>query len=151
MEPSSSYVLLARQGRRLLQIGVLLFLLTSFEGFAIPSMASPPLGRSTHSLAALFAVILLALGLAWPMLRLGPAASRIALWLLVYSGLAITAAFLLAALWGAGKTTMPLAGAALGSAFQEAAIAAVAYSSAPTGIISFALILWGLRGDPPQS
>lgn len=151
MEPIRSHFQLARQGRRLLQIGVLLFLFASFEGFAIPYMASPALGRSTHSLAALLGIMLLALGLAWPMLRLGAAASRVALWLLVYSGLAIVAAFLLAALWGAGKTTMPLAGAALGSAFQEAAIAAVAYSSAPTGIISFALILWGLRGDPPQS
>jgi hypothetical protein len=44
-----------------------------------------------------------------------------------------------------------------GTAFQEAAIAAVAYSSGPTDIIAFALILWGLRtpaiessGRPPQ-
>jgi hydroxylaminobenzene mutase len=43
---------------------------------------------------------------------------------------------------------MPMAaGAAHGSAFQEAAIKAVAYSSAPTCIISFLLILWGLRGE----
>jgi len=47
---------------------------------------------------------------------------------------------------GGGNTTMPLAaGAAHGSNFQEAVIKIVAYSSAPTGIISFALILWGLR------
>ena len=42
--------------------------------------------------------------------------------------------------------TMPLAaGAAHGSHWQEAVIKVVAYSSAPTGIVSFALILWGLR------
>ncbi len=41
---------------------------------------------------------------------------------------------------------MPLAaGTAHGSAFQEAAIMVVAYSSGPTGLISLALILWGLR------
>jgi len=46
---------------------------------------------------------------------------------------------------------MPLAaGAARGSAFQEAAVTAIAYSSAPTGIISFALILWGLRNATIQ-
>src|SRR5207248_3329325 len=62
------------------------------------------------------------------------------------SSLAIVAAYLLGAVWGAGNTTMPLAaGAAHGSNFQEAVIKIVAYSSAPTGIISFALILWGLR------
>ena len=41
---------------------------------------------------------------------------------------------------------MPLAAeGAQGSDFQEAAIRVVAYSAAPTGITSFALILWGLR------
>ena len=69
---------------------------------------------------------------------------------LIYSGSAITAAFFLAGIWGAGKSTMPLAGAPLGSAFHETVIMAVAYSSAPTGIISFALIPWGLRIGPGQ-
>jgi hypothetical protein len=32
-----------------------------------------------------------------------------------------------------------------GSAFKEGVIKSVAYSSAPTGLISLALILWGLR------
>ena len=53
--------------------------------------------------------------------------------------------FFLAATWGAGQSMMPLSGAPLGTAVQEAAITAVSYSSAPTGIIAFALILWGLR------
>jgi hydroxylaminobenzene mutase len=46
--------LLSRQGHRLLQIGVALFLFTSFEGFVIPYLAAPVLGRSAHSLCALF-------------------------------------------------------------------------------------------------
>jgi hydroxylaminobenzene mutase len=137
--------ILSRQGHRLLQVGVAFFLFTSFEGFAIPYVASPLAGRSTHSLSALFGVMLLTLGLSWPRLRLGAAASSIAFWLLLYSGFAITAAFLLAAILGAGKSTMPLSGAPAGSALQEAAIMAVAYSSAPTGFIAFALILFGLR------
>ena len=89
LESSST---LSRQGHRLLQVGVALFLFTSLGGFAI------------------------------------------------------VAAYLTAAIWGAGNTTMPLAaGAAHGTAFQELAIKAVGYSSAPTGIIAFVLILWGLR------
>jgi hydroxylaminobenzene mutase len=41
---------------------------------------------------------------------------------------------------------MPMAaGAAHGSPVQEGVTKVVAYSSAPTGIVSFALILWGLR------
>ena len=137
--------LLIRQGHRLLHVGVALFLLTSLEGILIPFFTVPLLGRSTHSLGALLGVILITLGLTWPQLNLRTAASRIALWFLIYSGFAITAAFLIAGLWGAGKSTVPLAGAPMGTPVQELVIAAVAYSSAPTGIIAFALILWGLR------
>ena len=137
--------ILVSQGDRLLQVGVALFLFTSFEGFAIPYFASPIVGRSVHTLSALLGLILLAFGLVWPRLRLGVTGSRIAFGFLVYSGLAITAAFFLAAMWGAGQSTMPLSGAPLGTAVEEAAITAVAYSSAPTGIIAFALILWGLH------
>lgn len=138
--------LLSRQGQCLLQIGVALFLVTSFESFVIPYFASPMLGRSTHSLCALLGVMLIALGLTWPRLNLGRTTLQIAFWFLIYSGFAIVAAFLLAAIWGAGNSTMPLAaGPAHGSAFQEQVIKVVAYSSAPTGIVSFAMILWGLR------
>jgi (hydroxyamino)benzene mutase len=138
--------LLSRQGHRLLQIGVALFLFTSFEGFVIPYFAAPVLGRSAHSLCALLGVMLISLGLAWSRLNLGGTAAQITFWLLIYSGFAIVAAFLLGAFWGAGNVTMPLAaGPAHGTTFQESAIKLVAYSSAPTGIISFALILWGLR------
>ena len=137
--------MLSRQGHRLLQIGVALFLLTSFEGFVIPSLAAPRLGLSAHSLMALLGVLLIAVGLLWPKLR-GVATLRLAFWTLVYSSLAIVAAYLLGAIWGAGNSTMPLAaGTAHGSDFQEAVIKVVAYPSAPTGIISFALIFWGLR------
>ncbi|MGL3110051.1 hypothetical protein [Bradyrhizobium sp. BR 1432] len=141
---------LNRQGHRLIQAGVALFLFTSFEGFAIPFFAAPLLGRSVHTLSALLGLILLTLGLVWPRLVLGAATSRIAFWFLLYSGLAIVAAFLMAALWGAGNASMPLAAAARGTPLEETLIMIVAYSSAPTGIISFALILWGLRIVPPQ-
>jgi hydroxylaminobenzene mutase len=138
--------MLSHQGRRLLQIGVAFFLLTSFEGFAMPGFAAPRLGLSAHSLMALLGVLIIGMGLLWPKLHLGTVASRLAFWLLIYSTFAIVAAYLLGAVWGAGNSTMPLAaGTAHGSDFQENIIKMVAYSSAPTGIVSFALILWSLR------
>jgi (hydroxyamino)benzene mutase len=144
--------LLSRQGHRLLQIGVGLFLFTSFEGFAIPYLAAPGLGRSVHTLSAFQGVFLLSLGLAWPKLILGAKTSRIAFWLLIYSSFAILAAFVMAGVLGAGNETMPLAaGAAHGSDFQETVIKVVAYWSAPTGLTSFGLILWGLRITDSQS
>jgi hypothetical protein len=51
----------------------------------------------------------------------------IAFWFLIYSDFATVAAFLMAGIWGAGNSIMPLAaGAARGSDFQEAAISVVA-------------------------
>ena len=139
-------MLLSRQGHRLLQIGIALFLFTCFEGFWIPYFAAPMLGRSAHALCALLGVMLIAIGIVWPRLILGGAAAQIAFWFLIYSGFAIVVAFLLAAFWGAGNSTMPLAaGPSHGTVFQERTIEVVAYSSAPTGIVSFVLILWGLR------
>jgi (hydroxyamino)benzene mutase len=136
----------SRQGHRLLQFGITLFLFTSLEGFAIPYLAVPRLGLSVHALSALQGVMMLALGLLWPRLTLGVTMSTVAFWSLVYSDVAILSAYVLASLWGAGNSTMPLAaGAAHGSALQETVIKVLAYSSAPTGLISFALILWGLR------
>jgi hydroxylaminobenzene mutase len=148
----NSSLMLSRQGHRLLQIGVALFVFSSFEGFAIPYLAAPRLGLSAHTLSALQGVLLLALGLMWPRLTLGAMAARIAFWSFIYSAFAILAAYVMAAAWGAGKETMPLAaGAAHGSALQEAVIKSVAYSSAPTGLVSFALLLWGLRMATGQS
>ena len=143
---------LSRQGRRLLQVGVGLLIFSSLEGFAIPYAAAPRLGLSAHTLSGLQSVLLLALGLVWPKLNLGAVTSRIAAWSLIYSTFAILTAYVLAANWGAGNETMPLAaGAAQGTALQEALIKIVAYSSAPTGLVSFALIFWGLRGAEAPS
>jgi hydroxylaminobenzene mutase len=136
---------LSRQGHLLLQIGVALFLFSGVEGFAIPYLGSARLGLSVHTLSAFEGVLLVAFGLVWPRLNLGATSGGIAFWLLLYSSFAILAAYVMAAVWGAGNETIPLAaGPAHGSAFQEAVIKITAYSSAP-GLVSFALVLWGLR------
>ena len=137
---------LQRQGRHLLQLGVGFLIFVSLEGFAIPYLASPRLGLSAHNLGGLQSVLLLALGLVWPQLRLSVGAAYLAFWLLVYSTFAILFAYVLGAFWGAGNETMSLAaGAAHGRPSQETFIRIVAYSSAPTGLASFVLMLWGLR------
>jgi hypothetical protein len=100
MNPSQT---LPRQGRCLLQLGVALFLFTSFEGFVVPNLASPNLGRSLHMLSGFTGVMFLAMGLTWPMLKLGTTAAKIAFWFLVYSAIATIAGFAIAAWWGAGR------------------------------------------------
>jgi len=137
---------LSDQSHRMLQIGIGLFVFSGLEGFAIPRLASPPLGRSVHTLSALQGVMALTLGLFWPRLHLGANTSRIALWTYNYSSFATLVPFMLAAVWGAGNTTIPLAaGEARGNALQEATIKVIQYSAAPPFFISMALILWGLR------
>jgi hydroxylaminobenzene mutase len=143
---------LSVQGHRLIQLGVALFLFSALVGFAVPYFAVPRLGLSVHTLSALSGVILIALGLLWPRLSLGVTASWIAFWLFVYSDLATLAAYVLAGVWGAGNSIIPLvAGSARGSALQETVIDVVLYSAAPPVLVSLALILWGLRIVPARS
>src|SRR5262249_26027920 len=104
----STSAMLTRQGHRLLQIGVALLLFSSLEGFAIASLPIPRLGLSVHTLSALQGVVLIALGLLWPRLVLGARMARIAFWLLVYSTLATLLPYVLAAVWGAGSSIIPL-------------------------------------------
>jgi len=143
-------MLLSRQGRYLLQIGMLLIFYSSFDGFAIPFLGSPRIGLSVHTLSALQAIFLLVQGLLWPKLKLGVTASWVAFWCSLYGALAILAAYTIAAIWGVGTETIVLMGElphglSHGTAFQEGSIKILAYSSAPSGLTSFALILWGLR------
>jgi hydroxylaminobenzene mutase len=141
---------LLRQGQWLLRIGILFILYSSVEGFVIPYFASSRIGLSVHTLGALEAVLLLALGLLWPRLALHGFTSRVAFWCLLYSAVAILAAYTIAAVLGVGNETIVLAGELPhglhhGSAFQETVIKVLSYSSAPTGPAAFALVLYGLR------
>jgi hydroxylaminobenzene mutase len=147
---NAAKTLLSHQGQRLLQLGVAFIFYSSFAGFAIPLLASSRIGLSVHTLSALQGVFLLAVGLLWPKLRLGIAASWAAFWLFIYGAVSILAAYTIAATWGVGNEAIMLAGElphglSRGTAFQETLIKVLAYSSAPTGLASFTLILWGLR------
>jgi hydroxylaminobenzene mutase len=138
----------------MLQIGVSLFVFSAVEGFVIPNVPAPRLGLSVHTLSALQGVMLLGFGLLWPKLTLGDMAARIAFWTYLFSSFATLASYMLAAVWGAGNTTIPLAaGPAHGSDLQETIIKVVLYSAAPVFFISMAFVLWGLRiakGDEPE-
>ena len=130
-------------------MGIVFILYSSLEGFVIPHFGSPRVGLSTHTLGALQGVLLLALGLLWPKLSLRAIASRVAFWCLLYSALAILGAYSIAAAWGVGNETIVLAGELPhglrhGTALQETLIKILSYSSAPTGLTAFALVLWGL-------
>lgn len=134
-----------RRSHRLLQLGVFLFLLGLLTGFAIPMLANPRMGLSSHLEGVLNGMFLLALGLIWPRLRLGSTARATTFWLAVYGTFANWAATLLAAAWGAGRTMPIAAGAHEGTAGQEMVITVLLLSLSAAVVAVCGLVLWGLR------
>jgi hydroxylaminobenzene mutase len=91
-------------------------------------------------------MFLMLLGLLWPRLQLGRVGARVGFFLAVYGCASAWMANLLAAIWGAGNSMLPIAaGMAHGSAIQERIIA-IALRSAAVSLIALAVVtLWGLR------
>ena len=138
-------------GHRLIQSGVLLFLLGLLTGLAPAALALPRLGVSAHILATAGGTFLIALGLVWPRLTLRPGASMAAARLAIYANYAGWLAPLLGGSWGAGGSMLPIAaGDVRGSAFEEAIIATLLMTAALALIAVCVLVLWGLRAGPPR-
>jgi hydroxylaminobenzene mutase len=138
----------ARLAHRLLQLGVLLFLLGLLVGLAVPALANPRMGLASHMEGVMNGLFLVALGLLWPRLLLSDRLQAAAFWLAVYGTFANLAATFLAALWNAGEM-MPIAGQGhVGGTGQEAVISALLVSLALADIAVCVLVLSGLRAAP---
>lgn len=138
----------AREGQRLLRVGILLFLAALFVGLAVPRFAVPRLGLSAHLLGLTQGTFLLVAGSLWPQLKLTRAVSRAGSYLAVYGCIAAWTANLLGALWGAGNSMLPMAaGQARGSVVQERIIATGLGTAAFSLIAMAMIVLWGLRGS----
>lgn len=136
----------ARLSRRLLQLGVLLFIFGLLTGLAVPMTANPRMALSSHLEALMNGMFLIGLGLLWPRLTLSTAAQRAAFWLAVYAAFANWLAVLLAAVWGAGSQMMPLAAQGrAGSMTQENTINVLLVSLGAAMIIACVIVLAGLR------
>lgn len=141
------------QGHRLLQLGVALILYSSLYGVAIPYLQSQRVGLSGHTLGVSEGILVIAVGLIWQRLRLSAVVARAAFWCLIYSVVALLLAYTIAAALGVGIETLRLAGGlpgglSHGSFLEETIIKVLASSSGLTGLISFVLVLWGLRLEP---
>jgi hypothetical protein len=132
-------------GHHLLQIGIALLLVTCLQGFTIPAARIPRLSLAAHTVGLFMSLLLIALGLLWPALRFSSTLSALAFWLVLYSAFGTWLPYVLGSFWGAGNSMLPLAaGAARGSAGQEAAIKVLLMTSALTMLAALALILWAL-------
>jgi hydroxylaminobenzene mutase len=139
------------RGHRLLQLGILLFLLGLLTGFVIPVLDNPRMGLSSHLEGVLNGIFLAGLGVIWPRLRLSGRTQGVAFWMAVYGGFANWLATLLAAVWGAGAMMPIAAGADQGSALQEAVIGGLLFSLSFAMLGVCALVLWGLRGGSERA
>lgn len=138
---------MSNANRRLLQLGILLFLLGLFTGLAVPAMASPRLGLSSHLEGVMNGMFLVLLGLVWGHLRLEVRGKAVVFWTAVFGTYVNWATVLLAALWGAGEAMMPLAGAGqTGTPVQEVLVKIGLITLSLAMIVSVATALWGLRG-----
>ncbi len=139
----------ARLGHRLLQAGVILFLMGLLTGFVIPALANPRMGLTSHLEGVMNGILLMVFGLLWPTLRIGPTLSAAGFWLAVFGAYANWGTTLLAGFLGAGEPMMPLAAAGhTGTEAQELVImlGLVALSVAMVAVSG--IVLWGLRGGP---
>ena len=132
------------QSNRLLQAGVFLFLLGLLTGFAIPMLANPRMGLSSHMEGVLNGMFLIGIGLLWQRLQLSERMLSITFWLLLYGTFVNWLAILLAAIWAAGKT-LPIAGLGnVGTNWQEAVINFMLYSLSVAMVLTCIFVLIGL-------
>ena len=96
------------EGHRLLRLGILLFLFALLVGLAVPAFAVPRLGLSAHLLGIMQGMFLIITGLLWAKLRLTRTMSRLGFCLVIYGCFAAWTANVLAGVWGAGNSTLPL-------------------------------------------
>jgi hydroxylaminobenzene mutase len=108
-------------------------------GFAIPHVASPQLGLAAHKLGGLQSVLLMAMGLAWPKLNLNAAALRIAFWHFIYAAFAILVRHL-----GRGQRDHVARGRNCARKHLPGGHDQARGILIWAGLISFALVLWGL-------
>lgn len=134
-----------RTAHRLLQLGVLLFLLGLCAGFAVPALANPRMGLASHLEGVMNGLFLIVLGLLWPKLVLSARLQAATFWLAVYGTFANLAATLLAATWAAGEMMPIAAQGQTGSPAQESLIRVLLVSLALAMVAVCVLVLAGLR------
>ena len=131
--------------RRLAVLGVALLLAGMATRLFTGLMPNPRLGLSAHLAGAMGGIMLIALAGIWPRVTLGPRGQAWAFGLLAFGNVANWATVLVAASWGAGATSMPLAGKGMaGAPWQENLIAAALLALSMAVLAGLALVLRGL-------
>lgn len=126
--------------RRLLWHGTLLFLLGLFTGLAEPQFTNIRMGLAAHLEGVMNGTFLIAVGAAWPLVRLGPRSAGAAFGLLLYGTYANWLVTTLAAVFGTAALSPISAAGHTGAPWQETFIT-LGFASVGVAIIAAAVLL----------
>jgi hydroxylaminobenzene mutase len=131
--------------RRFMFHGMLLFLLGLFTGFAEQHFANVRMGLAAHLEGVMNGIFLVALGAAWPQVKLSPRTETIAFWAVLYGTYVNWLFTTLAAVFGTGALSPITAPGRSGQPWQESLVTAGFMSVGIVIVIASAMVLWGLR------
>ena len=137
--------------RRLLWHGMFLFLLGLLTGLVEQQFHNVRMGLAAHLEGVMNGIFLIALGAAWPEVRLAPPLRIAAFWSALYGTYCNWLATTFAASFGTAAMSPITAAGHSAQPWQEAAVT-VGFVSVGLAIIGCAvLVLWGLRRAPASS
>ena len=131
--------------RRLMWLGMFLFLLGLVTGILETQFANPRMGLAAHLEGVLNGIFLVALGAIWTQVRLSPVLKRSAFWIALYGTYANWGVTTLAAIFGAGALSPITAPGRSARPWQETLITLGFVSVGLAMIAAAILVLWGLR------
>src|SRR5947209_8480474 len=99
---------------KLIQLGLLLFLIGLVNGAVVQKVRNPRMGLSAHLTGVQNGLVLIVFGLLWSRVPPTGALPTLAYWGALYSMYGLWLGLFLAAVWGTSRTT-PLAGAGFSS------------------------------------
>jgi (hydroxyamino)benzene mutase len=130
--------------RGLIRHGLTLFLAGLATGFIVPLTLNPRAGLSGHLEGVMNGTFLIALGCAWPELRLGASASRLVYSLVIFGAWANWAGTLLSAVLGTSKA-IPIAGAGhAGTPIQENLVLGILVATGLAMLVAVGVTTWHL-------
>ena len=131
--------------RRLMWHGMLLFLIGLLTGFAEQHFANIRMGLAAHLEGVMNGTFLLALGAAWPEVRLSPPIKAVAYWTALYGTYGNWIMTTLAAVFGTAALS-PITGTGhQGLPWQESLVTGGFMSVGIAIVVSAAMTLWGFR------
>jgi hydroxylaminobenzene mutase len=132
-------------GRRIMWHGMCLFLLGLLTGFAEQHFANIRMGLAAHLEGVMNGIFLLALGAAWPEVRLSSLSNAIAYWTALCGTYGNWFVTVLAAAFGTAALS-PITGPGhSGQGWQESLVTAGFLTVGIAIITSSVFVLWGLR------